>query len=88
LVKIILVGYLREKVGRKTIEVKIPKPVTFKEFIEKYVDDKVKSIFSEDDDIEDVIVLVNNESITLKGGWKTILKNEDTVHLIPFMGGG
>ena len=88
MVRLIFVGYFREKIGVKEIEVRLKGETTFRELIEKYVSENVREIFGDDENYDDVIILVNGNSLDYLGGFNAKIRDSDIIHFIPFIGGG
>ncbi|MCD6368989.1 MAG: MoaD/ThiS family protein [Thermoproteales archaeon] len=91
MVRVHFVGYLRDKVGTKSLEVRLQNPVKFRELIEKYIGGKVGEFIARKRkglELDDLIVIVNGQSLDLMGGDEALIKNEDEIYILPNISGG
>lgn len=89
IMKIILVGFLKEKFNKEFIEIKLNKPMELIELLNKEVSQLSELILTKSKKLSpSFIFLKNGVSIDIMNDDKTILNDEDILTIIPISHGG
>ena len=85
MIKIKVIGFFREYVGRKYFSFFINQKITVRELLGKLSPELKKYI---EENLDNSIILVNDVSIFNLNSLDTVLKDEDEISIMPVVGGG
>lgn len=85
MIDIIILGFFQNYVGKKEITLKIDRPITIKEILNKLSSELMEYIEKHP---ENSIILVNGVSINNLKGLLTKVRKGDRVSIMPVVGGG
>ena len=85
MIKIKVIGFFREYVGRKDFSFFINQKITVRKLLEKLSPELRKYI---EENLDNSIILVNDVSILNLSSLDTILKDGDEIAIMPVVGGG
>lgn len=85
MIKIKVIGFFQEYVGRKKFSFSINQKTTVQELLERLSPELRKYI---EENLENSIILINGVSIFNLNNLDTVLKDEDEIIIMPVVGGG